>query len=121
MATRNVVLTDAQSELVDWLVSSGRYRNASEVLRAGLRLLEQEEAELCDLRARLAAGLEQARSGELADGDGELAVRRAFAAPSGMEDFFQECDALDGPMNEPDWNEHLSVIDASRRDGAATS
>ena len=121
MATRNVVLTDAQSKFVNSLVSSGRYQNASEVLRAGLRLLEREEAELCDLRALLSAGLEQARSGDLADGDGEVAVRRAFAAPSEMEEFFRACDALDGPASEPDWNEHLSVIDASRREGAATS
>ena len=80
MATRNVVLTDAQSALVNRLVSSGRYQNASEALRAGLRLLEREEAELNDLRARLAAGLEQARSNDLAEGDGEHAIRRAFAA-----------------------------------------
>lgn len=79
MATRNVVLTDAQSDLVNRMVSSGRFQNASEALRAGLRLLEREEAELSELRARLAAGLEQARSGDLADGDGEHAVRRAFA------------------------------------------
>ena len=80
MATRNVVLTGPQSELVDWLVSSGRYQNASEALRAGLRLLEREEAELRDLRARLAAAIEQARAGDLAEDDGERAVRRAFAA-----------------------------------------
>ena len=80
MGTRNVVLTDAQSELVDRLVASGRYQNASEALRAGLRLLEREEAELGDLRARLTVGLDQARAGELADGSGEEVVRRAFAA-----------------------------------------
>ena len=80
MATRNVVLTDTQSALVDRLVASGRYQNASEALRAGLRLLEREEAELGELRDRLRAGLEQARRGDLADGSGEDAVRRAFAA-----------------------------------------
>lgn len=80
MGTRNVVLTDAQSELVDQLVASGRYQNASEALRAGLRLLEREEAELGELRARLMAGLDQARAGDLADGSGEEAIRRAFAA-----------------------------------------
>ena len=79
MATRNVVLTETQSDLVDRLVASGRYQNASEALRAGLRLLEREEAELGDLRARLSVGLEQARHGELADGSGEDAMRRAFA------------------------------------------
>lgn len=80
MATRNVVLTDVQSEFVNRLVSSGRYQNASEALRAGLRLLEREEVGLSEIRARLAAGLEQARSGDFAEGDGEHAIRRAFAA-----------------------------------------
>jgi len=79
MATRNVVLTETQSDLVDRLVASGRYQNASEALRAGLRLLEREEAELGDLRARLSLGLEQARKGELAEGSGEDAMRRVFA------------------------------------------
>lgn len=80
MATRNVVLTDSQSTLVDQLVTSGRYQNASEALRAGLRLLEREEAEFQDLRDRLTAGLDQARRGDLAEGSGEEAIRRAFAA-----------------------------------------
>jgi antitoxin ParD1/3/4 len=44
MPTRNVVLTDHQKSLVERLVSSGRYQNASEVLREGLRLIEQREA-----------------------------------------------------------------------------
>jgi len=79
MATRNVVLTDTQSDLVDRLVASGRYQNASEALRAGLRLLEREEVELGNLRDRLATGIEQARSGQLAEGTGEDAMRRAFA------------------------------------------
>lgn len=79
MGTRNVVLTDSQSVLIDQLVASGRYQNASEALRAGLRLLEREEAELSDLRTRLSVGLEQAREGAMAEGSGEDAVRRAFA------------------------------------------
>ena len=80
MATRNLVLTDSQSALVDRLVASGRYQNASEALRAGLCLLEREEAELDDLRLLLMTGLGQARGGELAEGSGEDAIRRAFAA-----------------------------------------
>lgn len=52
MPTRNVVLTDHQAELIERLVLSGRYQNASEVLREGLRLVEDREAED---RARLDA------------------------------------------------------------------
>lgn len=80
MGTRNVVLTDSQSTFIDELVASGRYQNASEALRAGLRLLEREEAELNDLRERLSLGLTEARRGELAEGSGEEAIRRAFAS-----------------------------------------
>jgi antitoxin ParD1/3/4 len=80
MATRNVVLTESQSALVDRLVATGRYQNASEALRAGLRLLESEEAQLDALRARLETSLDQARRGDLAEGSGEDAIRRAFRA-----------------------------------------
>lgn len=45
MPTRNVVLTDQQAALVENLVRSGRYQNASEVLRDGLRMLLRREAE----------------------------------------------------------------------------
>jgi antitoxin ParD1/3/4 len=44
MPTRNVVLTDHHEEVIDRLVKSGRYQNASEVLRDGLRLVEQRDA-----------------------------------------------------------------------------
>ena len=60
MPTRNVVLTDHQADLVDRLVKSGRYQNASEVLRDGLRLVEASEAED---RARLKALREAAKAG----------------------------------------------------------
>ncbi|WP_428310750.1 type II toxin-antitoxin system ParD family antitoxin [Hydrocarboniphaga sp.] len=43
MPTRNVVLSDHQHALVESLVQSGSYQNASEVLREGLRLIEQRE------------------------------------------------------------------------------
>jgi antitoxin ParD1/3/4 len=45
MPTRNVVLTDHNQAVIESLVRSGRYQNASEVLREGLRLVEQSEAE----------------------------------------------------------------------------
>lgn len=83
MATRNVVLTEPQSRMIDHLVAEGRYQNASEALRAGLRLLEREETELRELRIRLTQGVQQVRDGNLAQGSGEDAIRRAFASVTG--------------------------------------
>ncbi len=45
MTTKNVSLTDHYANLVDSLVASGKYKNASEVVREGLRLLEQRTTE----------------------------------------------------------------------------
>ncbi|HMD65644.1 MAG TPA: type II toxin-antitoxin system ParD family antitoxin [Stellaceae bacterium] len=45
MPTKNVVLTEHHVKVIEGLVRSGRYQNASEVLREGLRLIEQREAE----------------------------------------------------------------------------
>ena len=41
--TRNVSLTPELEALVDSKVASGRYRSASEVVRAALRLLDEQE------------------------------------------------------------------------------
>ncbi len=80
MATRNISLTEAQDDFVGELISSGRYRSASEVLRDGLRLLgdamARREAELADIRNGIAEGLAQERRGELIDG--EAAIDEAF-------------------------------------------
>jgi antitoxin ParD1/3/4 len=79
MPTRNVVLTDYQAELVDRLVSSGRYQNASEVLREGLRLVEGQEAEG---KARIKALRDAARAGIA---DIEAGQYRSFNASSDLE------------------------------------
>ena len=76
MPTRNVVLSKLQEALIHDLVESGRYQNASEVIRAGLRLLESHEATLHDVRAGLTEGLRQSASGETVEG--EAAINQAF-------------------------------------------
>jgi antitoxin ParD1/3/4 len=60
MPTRNVVLTEHHEKVVAELVSSGRYQNASEVLREGLRLVEARESRET---AKLKALQEAARVG----------------------------------------------------------
>ena len=67
MATRNIVLTDHQSQIVDHLVASGRYQNASEVLRAGLRMVEEAEShyvtKMNELKAAIDAGQKDLETG----------------------------------------------------------
>ncbi|MGD9636952.1 MAG: type II toxin-antitoxin system ParD family antitoxin [Pirellulales bacterium] len=45
MPTRNINLTDHFDAFVAGEIDAGRYHNASEVMRAGLRLLEQQSHE----------------------------------------------------------------------------
>jgi len=45
MPTQNVNLSDRHAKFIRRSVSEGGYRNASEVVRAGLRILEQQERE----------------------------------------------------------------------------
>lgn len=80
MPTRNVVLTDHQSEFVDALVTSGRYQNASEAMRSGLRLLEREEAAWEQVRQGVLEGLAQVERGEFASGTPEEIFDRALKA-----------------------------------------
>lgn len=77
MPTRNVVLSDRQQELVEALVQSGRYQNASEVLREGLRLIEEreqiQEAKLKALKQAARQGWADVSARRYADvGDDEL-------------------------------------------------
>ncbi len=53
-----VELGSELGEFVSAGVAKGRYRSASEVIRAGLRLLQVEEAKLEALRSALVAGEE---------------------------------------------------------------
>lgn len=79
MPTRNVVLTDHQASLVEQLVTSGRYQNASEVLREGLRLVEQREAEdayrLDALRSAVQIGIADIEAGRFKTFDSKETLR----------------------------------------------
>lgn len=89
MATRttlNVSLTPDLEQFVSSKVASGRYQTASEVIRQGLRLLQDQEttrqAQLERLRSQINLGLEQAKRGELLDGDEVFEeLEKHFAGP----------------------------------------
>ena len=56
-------------------VASGRYRSASEVVRAGLRLLEDQETQMAALRAALVSG-ENSGEAEPFDFDAFIASKK---------------------------------------------
>jgi antitoxin ParD1/3/4 len=57
MPTRNVSLTKKMDQFITAKVESGDYANASEVMRAALRGMEQEEQEYQEKMAALRAAI----------------------------------------------------------------
>ena len=57
MRTTSVALGNHFDEMIEARISQGRYSNASEVICAGLRLLEEDEKRVASLRAAIDEGL----------------------------------------------------------------
>jgi antitoxin ParD1/3/4 len=80
MPTRNINLTEHLDHFVERQVSSGRYSNASEIVREALRLLEEQEqerrAKLKALRQAAAQGFRQIDQGEGIVLEGKKAVAK---------------------------------------------
>jgi antitoxin ParD1/3/4 len=85
----NVSLTPELEQFIESRVASGRYQTASEVVREGLRLLEEREqareAALKELRAHLRRGIKQADRGEFLDGDAVFEKIRQLSARRRVE------------------------------------
>jgi antitoxin ParD1/3/4 len=94
MPTQTFEVTDRQDQVIKVLVSSGRYKDANEVMRDALRLLEereaQEAAKLEALREAVRVGMASIEEGrykefknadELADYLEELS-KRVLSAPA---------------------------------------
>mgnify|MGYP001638355584 CR=1 FL=1 len=55
----------ALEQVVDNLVKQGRYGSKSEVLRTGVRLVQEHEARLTELLGKLEAGVTEAERGDV--------------------------------------------------------
>lgn len=58
----SVSLGDYFEDFVENRISEGRYKNASEVIRAGLRLLEEEENKVRVLKNAIKEGIDSGRA-----------------------------------------------------------
>ena len=96
MPTLKVDLTVHQEEWIGNLVASGRYRDAGEVMRAGIRLLERQAAED---EARLQALHEVA---DVGIADIEAGRFRTFDAPESLRGHLSQLaeDAITDPAAE---------------------
>ncbi|MGI8770454.1 MAG: type II toxin-antitoxin system ParD family antitoxin [Acidobacteriaceae bacterium] len=69
MPTRNVSLTVELDRFVSMRIKSGRYENASEVVRAALRTLEREEQEQRAKLKALRTAIDEGDASGVASGD----------------------------------------------------
>ena len=67
----NISLTKRHEEFVEELLNSGHYANKSEVIRAGLRLLESQTKFDLHIQAGINRGLADLEAGRVSDFDAE--------------------------------------------------
>ncbi len=84
MPTRNVTLAEHFDRFIETGITSGRFSNASEVVREGLRLLEQREKEN---RAKIEWFRSAAKEGFDAAGRGDYA---ALNSGKELDDFMKQ-------------------------------
>ncbi|WP_438749283.1 type II toxin-antitoxin system ParD family antitoxin [Pararhizobium sp. O133] len=75
-AKKSFVIGDHFDAFINEQVTRGRFNNASEVVRAGLRLLERDEAKFLELKRLIQEGIDDLENGdfvEFSDGDDLLA------------------------------------------------
>ena len=75
----NVSVGKRWEEFIDALVKSGRYASATEVMREGLRLVEEREAKFNSLRETIEASLAEGGENTIADDRARIEMRSAQA------------------------------------------
>lgn len=78
MPTRNVNLTEELERFVLEKVESGRYENASEVVRTALRTLEREDRQFEAKLAALRAAIDEGDASGIAKGNPFDRVRKSL-------------------------------------------
>jgi antitoxin ParD1/3/4 len=81
MPTRNINLTAELDRFVATKIKSGRYENASEVVRAGLRNLERDERQYELKLAALRAAIDEGDASGVAEGNVFRRVRKNLKLP----------------------------------------
>jgi antitoxin ParD1/3/4 len=81
MPTRNVNLTDELDHFVREKVESGRFENASEVVRAALRSLDRDERQYDVKLAKLRAMIDEGDASGIAEGDVVERLREKYKLP----------------------------------------
>ncbi|HXM45432.1 MAG TPA: type II toxin-antitoxin system ParD family antitoxin [Bryobacteraceae bacterium] len=82
MPTRNVNLTKELDRFVLEKVETGRYENASEVVRAALRTLERDERQYEAKLAALRSAIDEGDASGIAQGDVFDRVRKTLNLPT---------------------------------------
>jgi antitoxin ParD1/3/4 len=82
MPTRNVNLTEELDRFVLEKVESGRYENASEVVRTALRTLEREERQYEAKLAALRTAIDAGDASGIAAGNVFRRVRKTLRLPT---------------------------------------
>ena len=80
MKTTSVALGAHFEDFIQTSIASGRYNNASEVVRSGLRLLEEQEQKIVALRSAINEGL---TSGLVVDFDSKAFLQEMKARKYG--------------------------------------
>ena len=81
----NVSIGERWETFVEATMRDGRYGSASEIVREGLRLVEEREARLRELRATLNASIAAGGEADDASIDAALDARAALLRASGAE------------------------------------